>query len=49
VIGTGDGNCVSLNDNTEHFTGSAGCGFGPELALLLPGLWWLRRRQSASS
>jgi hypothetical protein len=43
LIDLADGNCASLLDDREAFSGTAGCGLGPELALLLPGLWWLRR------
>lgn len=45
--GTGDPNCSSLTDNTEQVVSGGGCGFGPELALALPALWWLRWRRAA--
>jgi glucose/arabinose dehydrogenase len=45
AIDLADRNCAGLLDDTENFTGTAGCGVGPELALLLPGLGWLRRRR----
>jgi hypothetical protein len=41
--GTPDPNCHSAADNRERVRQAWGCGLGPELALLLPGLWWLRR------
>ena len=37
--------CSNPYDMTEAPQPMAGCGIGPELALLLPGLWWLRRRR----
>jgi len=40
-----DPNCTDPNDTSESPPMAGfGCGFGPELALLLPPLWWLRRR-----
>jgi hypothetical protein len=45
LIDLADPNCSGPNDTTERPPPMAGgCGFGPELALLLPPLWWLRRR-----
>jgi hypothetical protein len=44
LIDLADSNCASLLDDREAFSGTGGCGIGPELALLLPGLWWLKRR-----
>ena len=36
--------CVGAHGLTETPRGPIpGCGFGPELALVLAGLWWLRR------
>jgi hypothetical protein len=38
-----DPGCVGPTDSTEAPSPPvAGCGFGPELALVLPWLWWLR-------
>ena len=46
LIDLADPNCSDPDDTTEAPPPMAGCGFGPELALLLPGLWWLRRRRA---
>jgi hypothetical protein len=43
-IDVADPNCLSFADNREAVQSGGGCGMGPELALLLPGLWWVRRR-----
>jgi hypothetical protein len=44
--GSPDPHCTSALDNRERpRPPTSGCGIGPELALLLPGLWWLRRRR----
>jgi hypothetical protein len=46
LIDLADPDCSDPFDTTESPPPApAGCGFGPELALLLPGLWWLRRRR----
>lgn len=47
-----DPNCGTAFKNKETpNTGGGGCGIGPELALLLPGLMWLagRRREPSTS
>jgi hypothetical protein len=38
-----DSFCEFAAKNKERPQSGAGCGVGPELALLLPALWWLRR------
>jgi hypothetical protein len=38
-----DSFCEVAAKNKERPQSGAGCGVGPELALLLPALWWLRR------
>ena len=41
-----DPDCERAHDAVEAPPPAfAFCGFGPELALVLPGLWWLRRRR----
>jgi probable HAF family extracellular repeat protein len=51
--GTGDPECTSLTDAFEQVTPPVsppgGCGVGPELGLLLPAIWWLRRRAVSRS
>lgn len=44
-LGSPDPNCGSALGNSEVPPPPPGCGFGPELAGLLPALWWLRRRR----
>ena len=41
-IDLADGGCEGPSGSTEAAR-PLGCGFGPELALVLPALWWLRR------
>jgi hypothetical protein len=45
--GTGDPHCSSLTDNNESTSPPAGCGVGPELALLVPVLLALRGRRKS--
>jgi len=40
---------VATRDREKPSSGSGGCGVGPELALLLPGLWRLRRASGRRS
>jgi hypothetical protein len=40
-IDLADPDCTDPYDTTEAPPQTVGCGFGPELALLLPALWWL--------
>jgi hypothetical protein len=43
----GDG-AIDLADADCHATegiSESSCGFGPELAFVMPALWWLRRRR----
>ena len=44
LIDLADPSCTDPYDDGEARPAQPGCGFGPELALLLPPLWWLRRR-----
>ena len=49
LIDLADPNCNGPNDTTENPPPLAGgCGFGPELALVLLPLWWLRRVRRAA-
>jgi hypothetical protein len=43
-----DSYCVAATTNREKPNGTGGCGLGPELALLLPGLAWLRRKRGGA-
>jgi hypothetical protein len=42
--GAPDPNCSSAWDNRERVHQTTGCGIGPELVLLLPLVYWLKRR-----
>jgi hypothetical protein len=45
---SGDPDCYAISDRSELPSPPPGCGLGPELAVLVPALWWMRRRSPAA-
>jgi formylglycine-generating enzyme required for sulfatase activity len=43
---TGDSDCWGIADPSELGSPPPGCGLGPEVAVMLSVIWWLRRRRS---
>jgi probable HAF family extracellular repeat protein len=48
ALGAPDPQCTAAWVDREAAVAVGGCGFGPELALLLPPLWWARRARRRS-
>ena len=47
-IDRADPDCAAASGPSEAPLSFTGCGLGPELTLVLPALWWLRRRRALS-